>query len=108
MRRDFQGSATRIRAASRRRVVRALRVSPERLPPRERQAFDGFAPILGLIADLPRWTQEEREGVVEILRAKAAGAESVYLRRMQRHTRLRRALLRIGSGRPPLRTESRG
>jgi hypothetical protein len=107
MRRDFEGSAARIRSASQRRVARALRVSPERLPPHERQTFEGFAAILGLIPELPRWTQEERRGVVEILRAKAAGAESVYLRRMQRHTRLRRALLRIGSGRPPLRTESR-
>jgi len=53
--------------------------------------------VLGQIPELRGWTEEEKAGAGKILRAKESGAEAIYLRLMQRHTRLRAALLRMGS-----------
>jgi hypothetical protein len=97
MAREFGGDASRIRAASERRVARALGLSPSALSEAERGSFRGFAPVLDLIPELPRWTREERDGVVAVIRAKAAPLEAGYLRRLRRHARLRRALIRLGS-----------
>ncbi len=97
MRRNFEGSATQIRDVSRRRVARALEISQESLSPLERQAFEGFAPILALIPNLPRWNGEERSAVVEILRAKSGRSERRYLALLRGHVHLRKALIRLGS-----------
>jgi hypothetical protein len=100
MAREFKGNARRLRNESCRRVARALAVRPATLSRRERKAFEELALILDLIPDLPRWTREEREAVVAIIRAKAIGLERRYLSLMQRHARLREAVIRLGS-RPP-------
>jgi hypothetical protein len=99
MAREFGGNAERMRAACRRRVAQALGLGESALTPLEREAFGDFALVLNLIPDLPRWTSEEREGVREIILSKAGRPERDYLRRMQRHPRLRRALIRTGSRR---------
>lgn len=57
----------------------------------------GLALALQLIPDIPRWSEAERHDLARILRAKSGADEARYLRLMQRHTRLRRALLRLGS-----------
>jgi hypothetical protein len=75
-------------------------VRPATLSRRERKAFEELALILDLIPDLPRWTREERASVVAIIRAKAVGLERRYLSLMQGHTRLREAVISLGS-RPP-------
>ncbi|HEY7112560.1 MAG TPA: hypothetical protein VIA45_06465 [Thermoanaerobaculia bacterium] len=97
MARGFGGSAGAIRAAAARRVAKALDVRPAALSPLERRAFESFALVLDEVPDLPRWTRSERRAVVEILRKKAGGAESRYLRLLQRHPRLRAALIALGS-----------
>jgi hypothetical protein len=63
----------------------------------------GLALLLGLVPELERWTPEEKACAAQILRAKESGSEARYLRLMQRHRRLRAALLRIGSGPAPPR-----
>ena len=97
MARDFGGDADRIREASERSIARALGISPSRLTAPVNRAFSDFALVLDLIPDLPRWTGAEKEGVLAILRAKAGPAERTYLRLLQRHSRLRAELLRLGS-----------
>jgi hypothetical protein len=97
MRVEFGGSAERMRAASERRVASALRVRPSALSTRERRAFADSALVLDLIPDLARWSRGEREGVAAIVRAKAGRTERRYLRLAQRHARLRRALIRLGT-----------
>ena len=47
--------------------------------------------------DLPRWTPDERAAIVPIVRAKEGAEEVRYLRLLQRHPRLRKALIRLGS-----------
>jgi len=52
---------------------------------------------LALISDLARWSRREQEAILDIIRSQAAPNEMRYLRLMQRHPRLRDALLRLGS-----------
>jgi hypothetical protein len=97
MAREFRGDAEAIRRASEKSVARKLDVRPERWQELEQCAFGDFALVLDLIPDLTRWTPAERDGVVEIIRAKAGRSETRYLRLSQRHSRLRAALIRLGS-----------
>jgi hypothetical protein len=57
----------------------------------------GLARVLKLIPDWARWSAEEKLAVAGIVRAKEEGSEARYLRLMQRHGRLRAAVLRLGS-----------
>jgi hypothetical protein len=97
MAREFGGDAAKIRAASERRVARVLGLGASSLSEAERRFFRSLAPVLDLVPDLPRWSRDEKDGVVGIIRAKAAPLEAGYLRRLRRHARLRRALIRLGS-----------
>jgi hypothetical protein len=101
MAREFGGDAEALRAASERRVARILGLRPRGISPLERKAFAEYAPVLASIPDLARWTKGELRGVSEVLRAKAGASERRYLRLLQRHERLRRALIALGSRRPP-------
>ncbi|HEY6929190.1 MAG TPA: hypothetical protein VJA66_05890, partial [Thermoanaerobaculia bacterium] len=100
MAREFGGDAERMRRAALRRVSSILGAELDRWPDPARRAFDGLALVLDLIRDLPRWTQNEKRDLLAIVRAKAGSDEVRYLRLMQRHARLRGALLRLGSRKP--------
>jgi len=97
MARDFSGDAAKIRRASEASVARALGVNLRRWNAAEREAFAGFALAFDLLPDLPRWTKEEKKALAAIVRAKAGVRESHYLRLLQRHARLRAALIRLAS-----------
>jgi len=97
MAREFAGDAERIRGASTTKVARKLRVNPSRWKEGERKSFESYALVLDLISDLDRWSPQEKRDLVEVIRAKARRNEAAYLRRMQRHRRLRQALIVLGS-----------
>lgn len=78
-------------------VAAALGIKERSLNAAERRAFERLAPVLAAIRDLDRWSAEERAEVREIIRAKAGRREEVYLKRLGRHERLRRALIHLGS-----------
>ena len=80
-----------------RRVARALGLLPRALTPLERRAFSSLALVLDLIPDLSRWPRAERVALAGVVLAKVSRYERRYLRRMQKHERLRRALIRLGS-----------
>lgn len=98
MAREFRGDATAIRRACSTSVARGLGVRPLSWPAPERRAFDDLALLLGLVRGLPNWSPAERKAAVAICRAKGGLDERRYLRLLQRHARLRAALLRLGSG----------
>jgi hypothetical protein len=81
--------------ARRRAVSRVARLLSIRLPPGP--AFENLALVLDILPDLPRWTRAERADVAEIVHAKDGSEEVRYLRLLQSHTRLRKALIRMGS-----------
>ena len=97
MARDFGGDAVRMREHSRRALERVLGVSTSSWTPLEKADFENFAFVLTDVPGLRAWTQEEKEDLVRIIRAKAKPDEMLYLHRTQRHGRLRKALLTLGS-----------
>jgi hypothetical protein len=98
MRRSYRGDAERARRGSAERVARALGVGLPR-GSAEKKAFTDLALVLDLIPDLARWPREEKRALAAIARAKAGREEIRYLRLLQRHGRLRREILRLGSAR---------
>ena len=93
----FGGDAEKIRRASREQVARALGVRVDDWKAAERRAFEDLALVLALIPDLARWTEDEKSAVARIIRAKAGADESVYVRLLQRHSRLREEMIKLGS-----------
>jgi len=97
MARGFGGDNRRIRDASVAWVGRALGLQLTRWNSLEQQAFENWALVLALISDLAGWTPPEKRDLVKILCTKTSGNEMQYLRLTQKHPRLRRELLRLGS-----------
>jgi hypothetical protein len=93
MRTRDRGNPDLARRRATSRVARLLSIRIPRGP-----AFENLALVLDAIPDLPRWTRAERAAVVEIIRAKDGNEEIRYLRLLQGHERLRKALIRLGSG----------
>jgi hypothetical protein len=79
------------------RVARLLGVRVKDWKEAERRAFEDLALVLALIPDLARWTEDEKKLVARIIRAKAGADESRYVRLLQRHSKLRDAVIKIGS-----------
>ncbi|MEN3336251.1 MAG: hypothetical protein V7641_5616 [Blastocatellia bacterium] len=94
---EFDGNAVKMRAAAIKQVTRALGIKPESLKESERQALADFAAVLALIDDLARWTDTEKQMLVQIIRAKATSDDARYARRLQKHQRLRAAFIELGS-----------
>lgn len=95
--REFSGNLEMVRASSVKQIARALDIELESLNEFTRWAFDNLAPVLALIPDLARWTGEEKAGLVEIIRAKMNRHETGYARLLQKHERLRDAVIKLGS-----------
>ena len=97
MGRKFGGDSDKIGRASVATVARALDVRLDSWRADEQRAFDDLALVLALIPDLVRWSVAERRALVQVIRAKASADELDYLRRLQRHKRLRRAIIELGT-----------
>ncbi len=97
MAREFSGDACAIRSASIKEVTRALRLNPSKWTPAEMAALSNWSLILALTPGLVRWSSQEKREMQEIIRAQAGSSEMRYLRLTQKHPRLRRALLDLGS-----------
>ena len=82
--------------ARRRAGARVARLLSIRIP--AGRSAEDLALVLDAVPDLSRWSRAERAAAAAIVRAKASRDEIRYLRLLQRHTRLRRALIRLGSG----------
>ena len=64
------------------------------------RAFADFAVMLALGPEVRRWSKDEKRGLAEIIGAKVGKSEVEYLRLMQKHEKLKRVVVRLGSGRP--------
>jgi hypothetical protein len=92
----FRGDSEKIRGASIREAARALDLRISRLSRLERQGFGDLALVLALIDELAYWTKSEKEGVVQIIRAKMGTDESHYAHLLQTHLRLRASIIKLG------------
>jgi hypothetical protein len=97
MAKHFDGDAAKIRRVSVESVTRSLGMKTKDWKEAELRALEDLALVLALIPDLARWTKDEKIAVARIVRAKAGAEESRYLRLLQRHSRLRDEIIRIGS-----------
>ncbi|MGA9260183.1 MAG: hypothetical protein WBV98_26565, partial [Candidatus Sulfotelmatobacter sp.] len=74
-----------------------LEINPARWTQIQCQSLEDWALILALVPDLPRWSPNEKQQLIKIIRGKSAANEMAYLRQTQHHLRLRSELLRLGS-----------
>jgi hypothetical protein len=102
---DFDGDAAKMRHAATRRLSKTLGVKLDNWNIQQRWAFDNFAVALSLVPDIERWTPNEKQLLVAIIRAKASPSETRYLRLMQLHGRLREELLQLGSEPQPAKAD---
>ncbi len=98
MARDFGGDPAILRQAAAKSAARALGAHPERWPEQQAKAFANWSLVLSLVPDLARWSASEKSALVEAIRAKAGRSEGKYSKLLTGHRRLRRAVLRFGSG----------
>jgi hypothetical protein len=94
---DFGGDAEKIRRSAESRVARVLGEDPRRWSAPRRRAFADLALVLALIPDLARWSRDEKLAILRVLRAKTGPDEVSYMHLLQRHARLRAAVLTLGT-----------
>ena len=91
------GDSGKMRQVATARLARALGVNASGLSQPERAALEDFAAVLALVREFPRWSADEKKKLAAIIRAKAGADETRYIRLLQSHSRLRSAMLRLGS-----------
>lgn len=94
---DFSGDANAIRRHSVEFAKQALQLSTADWSNGELKALDNLALVLAMLPDLPNWREDEKIQTAAVIRAKAGPQEAKYLRLLQGHTRLRRAIIKLGS-----------
>jgi len=105
MAREGEGDAILARDRAAAIVARALGERLEAWRGEARRAFEDFALVLALVPDLPRWTTEDKRSLVRIIRAKVGPEESRFLRLIRKHTKLKDAVVRVGSQAPRARLQ---
>jgi hypothetical protein len=93
----FGGDAERFREDAVEKLNRVLGLSQRDWQEAELSALSDFAVTLYLVEGLHRWSDKEKQGLVRVVRAKAGRDEAGYLQLMQKHARLRSAMIRLGS-----------
>ncbi len=90
-------SASRFRERSAARLARILASfrRQRNRPPNE--AFASLATVLDLVPGLARWNAADLGALAKIVDAKSSLSEGTYMRLLQRHDRLRKEFLRLGS-----------
>jgi hypothetical protein len=92
----FRGDSDKIRRASCQALARVLDVDPSRWSNLEQRAFENFSLVLGVASKLDRWTQQDKQLLLKIIRAKSRSDEPSFAQLLARHTRLRSAFLALG------------
>ena len=96
MGRDFDGDAEAVRKAAVAKLVRIIKMDPQKLKPQAQTAFADFSTVLSLVPDLSRWPSVDKDALRDVIVAKAGRIEVPYLRLLRKHDRLRGAILKLG------------
>jgi hypothetical protein len=90
---EFGGDRRAAQRADRTRVARALgSARPATWTAEERRWFERLTPLVALVANLEQWPPSERARLMAVIHAKGGPSELAYLRKLDRHRRLRLAL----------------
>jgi len=100
MAKEFNGDPESMCRATSTALAVNLKVDPRKWSTAEQTAFKDFAFVLSLVPEVKNWTANQKQALIAIIRAKAAEDESAYLRLLQQHEVLKKALVRLGSSRP--------
>lgn len=92
-----RGDAERFRPAAVKELTHVLGIRANAWREAEHAALSDFAVTLSLVEDLSEWSDIEKRALVRVIRAKAGLDESSYLKLMQKHARLRSAMIKLGS-----------
>ena len=95
--RKFNGNTQRFRDAA---VVRLARFLATEVPHGKspiRAAFETYADVLSLVPNLHSWNVSEKQSLLNIMQARSGSAEIRYLHLLQRHSKLREVMLKLGS-----------
>jgi hypothetical protein len=92
----FRGDADSMRQETVAKISKTLEIRAGELKTTAQTALSDFAVALSLVDNLSSWSRDERHLLKEIITAKAGPAESRYLKLMQQHGRLRKAIINIG------------
>lgn len=93
----FETDPRRIRDESTKEVARALKIDTRKWKAEQLRTLSDLALVLGSFRSLRQWPDEDKRLAARVIKAKAGADESTYLRLMQRHGRMRDALVRLGS-----------
>jgi len=90
-------SASRFRERAAARLARILPSAPRQQNRQQNEAVASLATVLDLVPGLASWNAADLSALAKIVEAKSSSSERTYMRLLQRHDRLRKALLRLGS-----------
>ena len=93
----FGGDAQRFREQAVEELSRAVGIDGGNWRKAELPALRDFAVALALVEDLEYWSALEKRALVQVIQAKSTSDESRYLSVMQKHRRLRAAVIELGS-----------
>lgn len=93
----YGGNAERFRSAAVEKLTRVLNMRTQNWRKAELPALSDFAVTLSLVEDLSDWSATDKRALAQVIQAKAASDESRCLKLMQRHARLRDAMIKLGS-----------
>jgi len=65
---------------------------------RERMAWERWSPLVLILPGVARWNTQEKQALIEVIRAKGGRREAEFVRRFDGHRRLRRAVLQLTAG----------
>jgi hypothetical protein len=97
MAQSFDGNAKKIGENTAKEIAGAIGLRLSSLGTWEQQAVKNLALVLALVPDVNGWSKAEKELANQIIEAKLCADESEYLHLLQRHKRLREAMITIGS-----------
>jgi hypothetical protein len=92
----YGGDAEKFRSAAVEKLTRLLG-GADSWRKAELPALSDFAVALSLVGNLNDWSDAEKRALAQVIKAKATSDESRYLKLMQRHERLRDAMIKLGS-----------
>jgi hypothetical protein len=93
----YDGDARRMRRNEVKRMAAILGANLSGWKEAGRRAFENLSLVLSLIPNLARWSEDEKQALLRISRAKAGAEESTYLRLLQKHRKLREEVIKLGS-----------
>lgn len=93
----YEGDADKFRTEAVKELTRPLGIRASDWRAAEQPVLSDFAVTLSLLNHLKEWSEIEKRGLVRVIRAKASADESSYLNLMQKHARLRKAIIKLGS-----------